>query len=47
VHRDVKPENVLLTDDGQTLLADFGIARSVAPVGAPLTGTGFSVETSA
>ncbi|MCA9569108.1 MAG: serine/threonine protein kinase [Myxococcales bacterium] len=27
VHRDVKPENVLLARDGRALLADFGIAR--------------------
>jgi eukaryotic-like serine/threonine-protein kinase len=30
VHRDVKPENVLLTDDGQVKVADFGLARAVA-----------------
>jgi hypothetical protein len=27
VHRDVKPGNVMLADDGRLLLADFGVAR--------------------
>lgn len=29
VHRDVKPENVLIATDGRTKLADFGLARTV------------------
>ncbi|WP_245927244.1 Stk1 family PASTA domain-containing Ser/Thr kinase [Nocardioides silvaticus] len=29
VHRDVKPENVLIADDGRIKVADFGLARAV------------------
>jgi serine/threonine-protein kinase len=45
IHRDIKPENILL-EDGQALVADFGIARAVSAVGeGKLTSTGISLGT--
>ncbi|SEQ39351.1 serine/threonine-protein kinase [Microlunatus flavus] len=38
VHRDVKPGNILVTDDGTALLSDFGISHALGD--ATLTSTG-------
>ena len=50
VHRDIKPETILLTADGSTLVADFGIARAVTGTKGytqQLTETGLALGTPA
>lgn len=45
VHRDIKPGNIMLTDDGRAVLTDFGIAKILS--GPTFTATGAMVGTPA
>ncbi|MGH7509944.1 MAG: protein kinase domain-containing protein [Gemmatimonadales bacterium] len=43
VHRDIKPDNFMFDEFGQSVLTDFGIAKAAS--GQKLTGTGMSIGT--
>jgi len=46
IHRDIKPANIMFRENGQAVLTDFGIAKSVTE-NRELTMTGYSVGTPA
>ena len=47
VHRDIKPDNIMITAEGHAVVMDFGIGKALEAGGEKLTQTGMSVGTPA
>jgi serine/threonine protein kinase len=47
IHRDIKPDNIMLAEDGHAVVMDFGIGKAIEAEGEKLTQTGMSVGTPA